>query len=151
LAASTLRCVRDTGEPAAGADKDVWGRKALDNAGIKTGAVDGSPIDDAQNMSPMLSQLHPRDVLVPSRRVAEQLFARLEGGRLARLVAIELSDRECLVLRHLASGLDVKAIAGSAHMSLRTVKRAIASLEMKFEAPNRFVLAVRATRLGYLG
>ena len=55
------------------------------------------------------------------------------------------------MLRGLADGLELKAIAEYQGVSLRTVKRAVASLEKKFHAPNRFVVAVRATHLGYIG
>ncbi len=49
MTASTLRRLRDIGETVGSADEDVRGRKVLDSAGKKVGAVDGLMVDDAEN------------------------------------------------------------------------------------------------------
>jgi DNA-binding NarL/FixJ family response regulator len=61
-----------------------------------------------------------------------------------------LSDRERRVLRALERGLSHGQIASEEHMSQATVERVSATLRQKFDAPNLFVLAVRATQAGLL-
>jgi len=153
MAASTLSRLRDTCETEASADGNVQHRTAWDQARKSAGAVDSDQMhsESRQKVPRILDLLQPRDVLVLSRTAVEQLFADAEDTRIGRLGAIELSEREQTVLRQLAAGHGERAIAECEHMSLRTVKRTVASLEVKFEAPNRFVMAIRATQLGYFG
>ena len=61
---------------------------------------------------------------------------------------IALSDREQAVLNALAEGMTQKEIAASTHLSVRTVKRIVAQLEEKLDAPSPFVLGARARALG---
>jgi len=61
-----------------------------------------------------------------------------------------LSERELKVLHGLADGLTRIQIAKTEQMSLRTVKRIVASLEAKLAANNQFVLGHRASQLGLL-
>lgn len=150
MAASTSPRLPATGETEASADGEVQHRTVRGHAREPAGASDQMLIESRQ-MPRILNLLQPRDVLVLSRTAVEQLFADAEDRRIGRLGAIELSEREQTVLRQLAAGHGERAIAECEHMSLRTVKRTVASLEVKFEAPNRFVMAIRATQLGYFG
>ena len=65
-------------------------------------------------------------------------------------VLVPLSAREQAVLERLAEGLSYEQIAQIEPISLRTVERIVANLERKFDAPNHFVLAKKASQLGLI-
>ena len=89
------------------------------------------------------------ELTVASRSVPTELLSAqpLHTGPRAR---ISLSDREQAILNALAEGLTQKEIAASTQLSVRTVKRTVANLEEKLEAPSPFVLGARARALGLL-
>ena len=90
------------------------------------------------------------EVVVSSRAAAAAHVATQERRR--RLEApVSLKARERAVLASLAAGLSREQIAAAEHLSLRTVKRVIAGLEAKLEAPSPFVLGMKAALLGVTG
>jgi DNA-binding NarL/FixJ family response regulator len=64
---------------------------------------------------------------------------------------MHLSERERNVLQRLAEGLTHEQIARVEPLSLRTVERSVAALEARLDAPNQFVLGLKAAQLGLLG
>lgn len=77
-------------------------------------------------------------------------LSRRVMGCLTTRETVTLNEREQVVLRRLAEGLTQEQIARMEHLSVRTVKRIVASLEMKLDASCQFVLAMRATQLKLL-
>ena len=63
---------------------------------------------------------------------------------------LTLSEREQAVLRGLADGRTQKEIAAADHLSVRTVKRIVATLEQKLDAHSPFALGARACALGLI-
>jgi two-component system nitrate/nitrite response regulator NarL len=63
---------------------------------------------------------------------------------------VPLTIREQAVLKHLAQGLTREKIAEVEHISLRTVKRTISTLEEKLEAPCQFVLGLKTAQIGLI-
>ena len=89
------------------------------------------------------------DLIVASREVV-QAFFRVNGPRSsAALQAPTLTDREAAVLRLLADGQSRQEIATIVGNSLHSVERTIARTQVKLDAPNMFLLAKRATELGF--
>jgi two-component system nitrate/nitrite response regulator NarL len=121
---------------------------ALARAGV-AGCVHWQDSSD-ESVQQILALIRACDVVVLSRvaivRMFEEVGARAtrQGGHLT------LSDQERAVLSRLAAGMSREDLAHLEHMSVRTVKRVIAGLQSKFEAPTTFVLAMLAARLGYL-
>lgn len=96
-----------------------------------------------------LAVLMAGEVLLGSRAVVATMLAteRAQAG----LAGAMLTARERAILNQLARGRTREEIAGAEGLSLRTVKRAIANLEQRFEAPNLFLLGMVAARLGVTG
>lgn len=92
-----------------------------------------------------LAALFAGDLVLGSRAVVLDFVAGLRGPRQE---SPPLSAQERLVLQPLAEGLTNRAIAGRVGVSERSVDRLVSGLERKLGAANKFVLAVRATRLG---
>ncbi len=90
------------------------------------------------------------DIILGSGRVVRQFVAGLRGEGPTRLAAAGITERERAVLGRLADGQTREAIAMAEGISPTTVKRLIADLEARLDAPNQFVLAVRAMRLGII-
>ena len=90
------------------------------------------------------------DVILGSGEIVRQFIAGLRGEGPARLAAARISVRERAVLGRLAAGQTREEIAIAEGISLTTVKRLIADLEARLSAPNQFVLAVEAMRLGVI-
>jgi len=64
-------------------------------------------------------------------------------------VAAKISPREAVVLRGLAAGWTHAQIAVQLHMTERTVRRIVWSLEERFEAPSAFMLGMRTAIMGF--
>lgn len=90
------------------------------------------------------------DIMIASQTVAKA-FIDAQSGTLDQCDAsVQLTARERAVLHYLARGMTRKQIAQMLHQGEATVKRAVASLEVKLDAPNPFVLALQAARRGLL-
>lgn len=88
------------------------------------------------------------ELIVASRSVpGDVLFAQVDGGR-SEDGRIVLNERERDILSRLAEGLTQKEIAAASGLSVRTVKRVVAELQSKLDAPSPFVLGVKAWSLG---
>ncbi len=90
------------------------------------------------------------DVILGSGAVVRQFVAGLRGEGPARLAAAGVSARERAVLGRLADGQTREEIAAAEGINPTTVKRLITDLEARLDAPNQFVLAVQAMRLGII-
>ncbi len=90
------------------------------------------------------------DIVLRSRTVATFLATQCEAPQRGRGAA-QLTAREQAVLQRLAAGLTHKQIARVESLSLRTVERTVTALEAKVDAPNHFVLGLKAAQLGLLG
>ncbi len=90
------------------------------------------------------------DVILGSGQVVRRFVAGLRGEGAARLAAAGISARERAILGRLADGQTREEIAAEEGISPTTVKRTITDLEARLDAPNQFVLAVRAMRLGVI-
>jgi DNA-binding NarL/FixJ family response regulator len=88
------------------------------------------------------------ELLVASRSLPDDLLDRTTAGARPQIGPAELTEREQIILQRMAAGLTHKEIAAASGLSLRTVKRVIAGLEQKLDAPSPFVLGVRAGALG---
>ncbi len=60
--------------------------------------------------------------------------------------AAKINERERVILQMLAEGMTLEHIASIENMSVRTVKRSVAALESKLDAPCQFVLGLKAAR-----
>jgi len=87
------------------------------------------------------------DVRVASGAVVGMLVP-LERREWPYEQGFSLSEREQAVILGLAAGLTCERIAGRTYLSLRTVKRIIAALDKKLNAPTMFVLGMQAVRHG---
>lgn len=90
------------------------------------------------------------DVILGSQAIVAAFLANLRGEGSARLAQVGITERERALLGRLAAGQTREEIASTQHMSIRTVKRTIANLEQKLDAPNLFLLGMRATQLGII-
>ena len=88
------------------------------------------------------------DLTVSSRAVAPQVLATLPHPHRPPPSGIVLCGHERAVLRRLSEGMQQEEISEVEHLSLRTVKRTIAALEAKVEAPSLFMLGMKVERLG---
>lgn len=99
-----------------------------------------------------LAAITRANVVVASREVVDvavvpRPFAPLPPNH---RIQDHVTEREVVVLRWLAQGLTKAEISDAAGWSERTTARLIKSVEAKLDAPNRFVLAHKATLLGLL-
>ncbi len=97
-----------------------------------------------------LALLLAGDVILGSWEVAVPFLAALRGEGQVRARAAEITPRERAVLGGLATGLTREQVAKTEELSLRTVKRTIADLEQKLDAPNLFLLGMTAAQLGVI-
>ena len=95
-----------------------------------------------------LSAVIAGDIMVGSGAVGRTFIETQCGAVPPREAPVRLTEREQAVLQRLAEGLTQKEIAATEGISATTVKRTIAKLEAKLDAPNQFVLGVKAARLG---
>ena len=98
----------------------------------------------------ILALVRERDVIVLSQATVARLLGEADMRSARRDGRMTLTQQELDVLRHLATGRRHDAIAGIEHMSVRSIKRIVSSLEDKFDAHTMFVLAKKAVELGYL-
>lgn len=89
-------------------------------------------------------------VVVGSETVVALVSAALGGQRERSALAASLTPRERAILVGLAAGLTREEIAVAERISVATVKRTIAGLEARLEAPSLFVLGLKAAQLGLL-
>ena len=89
-------------------------------------------------------------LVVASKSLPTELLHAESSASRAEAAAVALTEREQAVLRGLASGRTQKEIAAADHLSLRTIKRIVAGLEAKLNAPSPFVLGARARALGLI-
>jgi len=126
---------------------------AADHALLGRACVEGyliwASLTDA-NLSHTLELILEADVAIASRPVVARLFSHEPEARTSHPPAVALSSIEDRVLHSLAPGLTHGQIAREEHLSQPTVERISTSLRQKFDAPNLFVLAVRATQAGLL-
>lgn len=94
-----------------------------------------------------LAALIGGDIVLGSRAVVLDFLAA-PGGPQPDVPTLTVPERA--VLQLLADGLTNRAIGGRVGLSERSVERLVAGLERKLGAANKFVLAVRATRLGLI-
>jgi len=88
------------------------------------------------------------NVILGSGTVVRRFVAGLRGEASVCHTTIGITERERAVLGGLAVGLTREQIAKTEGVSLRTVKRMIANLEQKLDAPNLFLLGLTAAHLG---
>jgi DNA-binding NarL/FixJ family response regulator len=88
------------------------------------------------------------DVVVGSRHAVTALLSAGAAPAPWRGGPVRLTERERAVLRRLAGTPLGEEIARAEHLSLRTVKRTVAGLDAKLDAPSAFVLGMRAAQLG---
>lgn len=88
------------------------------------------------------------DIMVSSRAVGLAFIETQCGALLTRKDPVRLTARARAVLQGLADGLTRKEIARALRLSEPTVKRIVADLEARLDAPNPFVLGMTAARLG---
>jgi DNA-binding CsgD family transcriptional regulator len=84
------------------------------------------------------------DLVIGSRAVLEEVLAPVECRNHPQRIEIVLRSRERAVLQRLASGLTQQEIADAEYMSVPSVKRTVATLRKKLEAPTEFVLGMKA-------
>jgi DNA-binding NarL/FixJ family response regulator len=88
------------------------------------------------------------DLVIGSRAVLEEVLAPLECRHHPQRKEIVLRSRERAVLQRLACGLTQQEIADAEYMSVSSVKRTVATLRKKLEAPTEFVLGMKAVLQG---
>ncbi len=102
----------------------------------------------ACTLTPCLTTLLAGTIAVSSREVVRVFRARRapEGRRGPQ----SITQRERTVLQELAAGRTQEQIADHQHLSVRTVKRIVAGLQEKMDAPCQFALGKRAAELGFV-
>jgi two-component system, NarL family, response regulator LiaR len=88
------------------------------------------------------------DLVIGSRAVLEEVLAPVECRNHPHRNEIVLRSRERAVLQRLASGLTQQEIADAEYMSVPSVKRTVATLRKKLEAPTEFMLGMKAVLQG---
>jgi DNA-binding CsgD family transcriptional regulator len=88
------------------------------------------------------------DLVIGSRAVLEEVLTPVECRNHAHRNEIVLRSRERAVLQRLASGQTQQEIADAEYMSVPSVKRTVATLRKKLEAPTEFVLGMKAVLEG---
>lgn len=116
---------------------------ALDEISI-TGHLLWSDLS-SETLRHCLAAMIASDIIVASPALAAQ-----RGPAPSRTASVPLSKRQRAILGRLAEGLTHHQIAQVEPLSLRTVERVVADLQQKFDAPNQFVLAKKATQLGLI-
>ena len=97
----------------------------------------------------LLALVCDADVRVGSGAVAEVLASADRRAR-PRERGLVLTERERAVMVGLAAGRTRAEIAAETHLGLRTVKRTIAALCARFDAPTLFVLGMKAVDYGFV-
>jgi DNA-binding NarL/FixJ family response regulator len=90
------------------------------------------------------------DLVIGSRAVLEEVLAPVECRNHRHRTEIVLRSQERAVLQRLASGLTQQEIADAEYMSVSSVKRTVATLRKKLEAPTDFVLGMTAVLQGFV-
>ena len=90
------------------------------------------------------------DLVIGSRAVLEEVLTPVECRNHPHRNEIVLRSRERAVLQRLASGLTQQEIADAEYMSVPSVKRTVATLRKKLEAPTEFVLGMKAVLQGFV-
>jgi DNA-binding NarL/FixJ family response regulator len=88
------------------------------------------------------------DLVIGSRAVLAEVLAPVECRHHSHRTEIVLKSRELAVLQRLASGFTQQEIADAEYMSAPSVKRTVATLRKKLEAPTEFVLGMKAVLQG---
>jgi DNA-binding NarL/FixJ family response regulator len=88
------------------------------------------------------------DLVIGSRAVLAEVLAPAGSRRHPHRTEIVLQSRELAVLQRLASGFTQQEIADAEYMSVPSVKRTVATLRKKLEAPTEFVLGMKAVLQG---
>jgi DNA-binding NarL/FixJ family response regulator len=101
-------------------------------------------------LRPCLDAVIAAGLVVVTPTVARTFIATRCRPPRPRPDAARLTRRERTVLRHLAGGLSRDKIATAEQISARTVDRILAEIEAKLDAPNAFVLGVKACQLGLI-
>jgi DNA-binding NarL/FixJ family response regulator len=96
-----------------------------------------------------LTAILKRDLVVASQAAATAIVTTPTPSLTPQPLP-NLGPREWDVLRLLAEGMTRREIAGVTAISLRSVERIVNELERKLDAPNLFVLAKEAARLGLI-
>jgi len=96
----------------------------------------------------ILALMRDADVRV-ARGAAVDLLAPSDRRRRPRARGPALTERDRAVMRGLAAGRTREEIVVEAHLGLRTVKRTIAALCARFDAPTMFVLGMTAVEHGF--
>ena len=90
------------------------------------------------------------DILVGSGVVGRTFIETQCGALFPHEAPVRLTARERAVLSRLAEGPTQKETAATEGVSATTVKRTVAKLEAKLDAPTQVVLGKRAAQLGLL-
>jgi DNA-binding NarL/FixJ family response regulator len=103
---------------------------------------------NARTLAPCLTLLLNCGLLVSSAQAA--CAHQSAESRLPRHphADIALTARECAVLQALAAGMTQDEAAATTGLSLRTLKRTVAGLQRKLEAPCPVILGMRIRELG---
>ena len=97
-----------------------------------------------------LALLLSGDIVLGNRAAVRAFVAALQGMSADTTHGAKVGARDRVVLRELALGRTIAEIAETLACSERTVRRSIEHLEATLDAPDRFVLAVKAMRAGLL-
>lgn len=120
----------------------------------------GSPVDtgivgyllwnnlSSRTLRLALALLCTSDMRIVSETAAKQYVTALCG--VSDTSVPYLTQNELITLQRLAEGRTHETIARDLRVSRRTVERIVAELEQKFDAQNKFVLAVKAAHFGLI-
>jgi DNA-binding NarL/FixJ family response regulator len=102
----------------------------------------------ARTLAPCLTLLLSCGLLINSAQAAHAL--RTPDAIIVRNshTDIALTARECAVLRALAAGMTQDEAAAATGVSLRTLKRTVAALQQRLDAPCLMILGMRIRELG---
>lgn len=102
----------------------------------------------AERMRHIFALVSEGAMWVASAAITAQLVPP-DRRRRQRAPGIVLTEREREVMAGLAAGLMREEIAARTHLGSETVKRTIAALRAKFDAPTTFVLGMKAAWHGF--
>lgn len=104
----------------------------------------------AETFPQLLAAVLSGDIVVASRAIADAFVAVHGEATYSDQDVPKLDPRGRRVLRHLADGRTHGEIARAEGVSARTVERIVAELKIDLDAPNQFVLGLKAIRSGLL-
>lgn len=115
-----------------------------------SGLLSWHEIPTGEAISSLLMTILQSDTVIASFSIRDRYLAALRGEFFDNLDGFQISEFEHRLLRERAEGLSYKEIAQRERVSQRTVERVFSCLRDKLDAPDTYVLAMKAALLSLI-